>query len=122
MKILTLNKLKQYYDLHHIEDKLIEETVELHEIHETTVKVLDILVGDTDREALKEQLKNLTLENWNYLRIHHFLLPVFHIVYFEGNTCLYSQGVNVFANHMAEAIDMFESQTGLEPYICTRKK
>lgn len=61
---------------------------------------------DTEWESFLEDINNKKL---------------YHIIYFEHKEHAHSKGMNVYAIDMMSAVEMFESQTGYEAFICTLK-
>jgi hypothetical protein len=118
MKISVINKLKEYYDFNKLEG--VYRGDEIVSPHSTDIALIESHLSDGESAKCYEVMKKFSDANWKFLEVI-FELPVFHIIYFENKSELFSKGMNVYAIDMMSAVERFESETGFEAYICTRK-
>ena len=126
MKIIVINKLKEYYDTHKI-SPTTPESLELEGIpfewhlNPTDLKLLESYIIDGNNAKIKEIADTITNNQW-YTISKIFDLHLFHIVYFTSKEKYHSKGVNVYAIDMMSACEKFTSEFGIDPFYCTVKE
>ena len=118
MKISVINKLKEYYDFNKLEGVYKGDV--LTPPHSTDLALIESHLNDGDSSKCYEVMKKFSDAHWRFMETV-FELPIFHIIYFENKSELFSKGMNVYEIDMMSAVEKFESETGFEAYICTRK-
>jgi hypothetical protein len=118
MKAIVINKLKEYYDFNKLEG--VDRGDVLTPPHSTDLALIETYINDGDSTKCYEVMKKFSNAHWKFMETI-FQLPVFHIIYFQEKSELFSKGINIYATDMSSAVEIFESETGFEAYICARK-